>query len=142
MRLVIDTNTLISGTLWQGPPAHLIQALEARRARLVISEALLAEFAAVVARPHLAARLAQRDVTPATVVRALAREAELIPSPTLPRPAELRDPKDVIVLAAAVAGTADAIVTGDQDLLVMKRFRGIPILSVREALEALRIAVE
>ena len=42
---------------------------------------------------------------------------------------ELRDPKDTIVLAAALAGTAEVIVTGDQDLLVLGRFKGVEILT-------------
>ncbi len=42
---------------------------------------------------------------------------------------ELRDPKDGIVLAAALAGDAEVIVTGDQDLLVLGRFEGVEILT-------------
>jgi uncharacterized protein len=42
---------------------------------------------------------------------------------------ELRDPKDAIVLAAALAGTAEVIVTGDQDLLVLGWFEGVEILT-------------
>jgi predicted nucleic acid-binding protein len=48
-----------------------------------------------------------------------------------------RDPDDDVVLATAVAGRADFIVTGDDDLLVLKRFRGIRILSPRQVLEML-----
>ena len=57
-------------------------------------------------------------------------------------PAELRDPDDVHVLACAAAAEADAIVTGDKDLLSLKSFAGIPILTVREVLEKLSIPVE
>jgi len=52
------------------------------------------------------------------------------------------DPKDLLVLAAAVAAQADAIVTGDEDLLSMGTFAGIPILRVRQALEKLGIPAE
>ena len=48
-----------------------------------------------------------------------------------------RDPDDDIVLATAVAGRADLIVTGDDDLLVLKTFSGIRILSPRQILEIL-----
>jgi predicted nucleic acid-binding protein len=48
----------------------------------------------------------------------------------------------LIVLAAALAARADAIVTGDEDLLSLKSFEGIPIMKAREALEKLGIAVE
>jgi predicted nucleic acid-binding protein len=48
-----------------------------------------------------------------------------------------RDADDDLVLAAALAAKADAIVTGDQDLLVLKRFKGIPILNPRDCLALL-----
>jgi len=55
----------------------------------------------------------------------------------IPIPPELRDPKDLMVLAAAVGGGADAIVTGDKDLLALGEFRGIPILDVSKVLTQL-----
>ena len=60
----------------------------------------------------------------------------------IPHPPELRDPKDLLVLAAAVAARADAVVTGDDDLLVMESFEGIPIMKARQALENLGIPAE
>ena len=52
-------------------------------------------------------------------------------------PAGLRDPDDVHVLACAVSAKADAIVTGDKDLLTLKSFEGIPIIDAAEALKRL-----
>jgi predicted nucleic acid-binding protein len=60
----------------------------------------------------------------------------------MPVPASLRDPDDVHVLACAVAAAADAIVTGDDDLLSMKSFEGIPIMKARDALLKLGLPVE
>ena len=55
-----------------------------------------------------------------------------------PLPARVcRDKNDDVVLATALAGKADVIVTGDDDLLVLKTFRGIRILSPRQFLELL-----
>jgi len=78
VKLVIDTNTLVSGTLWSGLPSRLLEALEKKQATLVLSADLLAEFADVVGRARLAGRLAIRDVTPNKLFTRLAREAELI----------------------------------------------------------------
>ncbi len=47
---------------------------------------------------------------------------------------QLRDPKDTVVLAAAVAANAEAIVTGDLDLLVLIKFNGMPILTPQDFL--------
>jgi len=52
-------------------------------------------------------------------------------------PAALRDPDDVHVLACAVTAEADAIVTGDNDLLALESFEGIPIIKAAEALKLL-----
>jgi predicted nucleic acid-binding protein len=52
-------------------------------------------------------------------------------------PDVLRDPKDVHVLACAIAAAADAIVTGDYDLLLLETFEGIPIIDVQAALSRL-----
>lgn len=142
MKLVLDTNTLVSGTLWSGPPSRLLDAVEAGRATLVLSAALLAEFGGVVERDKLASRLAQCNTTPAKLVARLAQQAELVSPGPLPLPPSLRDPRDLPVLAAALAAQADAIVTGDDDLLALASFEGIPILSTREALERLGLSSE
>jgi len=55
-------------------------------------------------------------------------------------PAELRDPDDAHALACAVAAQADAIVTGDKDLLVLGTFEGIPIIRAAEALKRLGLS--
>ena len=57
----------------------------------------------------------------------------------IPVPSTLRDPDDLHVLVCAVGADADAIVTGDDDLLSLAAFEVIPILTVRQALEKLGI---
>ncbi len=60
------------------------------------------------------------------------RPAEVIEPPALPQPV-CRDPDDDEVLALAVAAQADLIISGDNDLLVLQQFNGIPILTPAEA---------
>jgi putative PIN family toxin of toxin-antitoxin system len=116
--------------------------MEDGRVELVLSAVLLAEFGDVVGRPEFAGRLAAQDVIPRKVVVRLARKAELVSPQPLSLPPALRDPKDLPVLAAAVAARVNAIVTGDNDLLSIKSFEGIPIMTVREALETLGLSTE
>jgi predicted nucleic acid-binding protein len=66
--------------------------------------------------------------------------ALIVDGPAIPVPSALRDPDDIHVLACAKGACADAIVTGDNDLLSMVTFEAIPILTVRQALEKLGIA--
>lgn len=131
-------NVLVSGTLWDGLRARLVEAWESGEITLILSPQLTAEFTEVLSRPKFAARLTLRYVTPQKLVARLRGEAvQVVPEP-LPPPAELRDRKDLHVLEAAVSAQAYAIVTRDEDLLTMKSFAGIPILTVgRKPLERL-----
>ena len=137
VKLVIDTNTLVSGTLWEGAPAQLLEAVSRGETAVVLSSELLAEFAEVTARPKFAQRIADRGASPAGLAQKLARETAMIVPAQLALPSNLRDPKDLPVLACAVAARADAIVRGDKDLLTIGSFQGIPIITAREALRQL-----
>jgi putative PIN family toxin of toxin-antitoxin system len=142
VKLVVDTNVLLSGSIWTGAASRLVDALLDGEAVLCPSESLLAEFADVLQRARFRDRLERSGKSAAAILSQFRDVAHMIEPPNMPVPSSLRDPDDVHVLACAVAAAADAIVSGDQDLLSLKHFQGIPILTVREALEALGIAVE
>lgn len=142
MKLVADTNTLISGSLWNGPAARLLDAIRAGQVVFVQSPLLWAEFVEVLSRPKFSARLRLLGFTPTMLADGLRQYVAWTAATTIPLPAALRDPKDIIVLAAAAAGKVDAIVSGDHDLLSMKLFENIPILAVRETLASLGIPAE
>lgn len=142
MRAVVDTNTLVSGSLWNGPPARLLQAVRAGQMTLVQSPSLWAEFVEVTSRPKFTTRLHLAGLTPTLLADGLRRYVTWTSNATIPFPPNLRDPKDLMVLAAAVCSKADTIVTGDDDLISMHSFEGIPILKVREALEKLGLSAE
>ena len=139
MKLVVDTNTLVSGSLWEGPPALLLEAVEAEKAEMVMSPVLLAEFADVIARPKFAQRVLARSTTPENLTRKLGEEVTIISPVPLTLPRELRDPKDLAVLECAVGARVDAIISGDEDLLSLRSFQGIPIIEPGEALQKLGI---
>jgi len=140
VKLVIDTNTIISGSLWQGPPARLLSAALSGKAKMFLSLSMLLELRETLHRPRFAQRLAGRGETPETIqTRFRAACTEAIPDRVMPPP-ELRDPDDVHVLACAVGASADAVVTGDKDLLTLNLFEGIPIITAAEALKRLGLS--
>ncbi|MBK7948084.1 MAG: putative toxin-antitoxin system toxin component, PIN family [Deltaproteobacteria bacterium] len=138
MRLVLDTNTAISGLLWDGTPSRLIDAADGGQIELISSPALLAELQGVLSREKFAGQLAKRGISVADVFDGFAALVTLVAPTTIP-PTIMRDPADDQVLAAALAGQADFIVSGDGHLLELAIFRGIEIVTAAAAVE--RIAL-
>lgn len=128
MRAVLDTNVLIRSILNpKGPTGRLLNELRAGRFRLLYSEPLLEEIAAVLARPRFRDKykVAADDIS--DVLSLIVQEGEeVLPSGAIEA---CRDPKDNMVLEAAFFGRADVIVTGDDDLFALDPFEGIQILS-------------
>ena len=138
MRLVLDTNTAVSGLIWGGVPGRLIDAAAAGKTQIISSVPLLDELHDVLFRKKFAAQLAEQGVDAADLFEGYAALVQLV-FPTVIGPVILADPDDDIVLATAVAGDAGAIVSGDAHLLGIGEFRGIPI--VTPAVAGSRLAV-
>jgi len=120
----------------------LLDAVKAGKLTLLQTAQLWVEFVEVLSRPKFIARLQLLGLTPTLLADGLRKYVTWSTEAQLPRPPELRDPKDLLVLAAAVGARADAIVTGDDDLLAMESFQGIPIMNARAALNKLGLPSE
>ena len=131
MRILLDTNVLISAILFRGTPRDLLDRAIRGELDLVTSPALLDELEDVLTR---------RFDFPPELVRAVSAELESLADVVVPDdvPAVSRDPDDDQVLAAAVFGEAEAIVTGDADLLVLARHQGVRIMRPGDFLAQLR----
>lgn len=115
LRVVVDPNVFVSGvTQPAGVSAEVVRAGLASRFRFIVSPALIAELAGVLARPKF-----QRHATAdeaATLVDSIVGTAEEHDDPTIVTRL-LRDPDDEYLVALATAAGADLIVSGDRDLL-------------------------
>ncbi len=132
MRLVLDTNVVASAILWGGTPPQLVDAAKAGVFELVTSQTLLAEQLDVLGRKKFAARLQDAGLTPQGIVDDLRRLAPVVSPPAVPRVVP-NDPDDDHVLAGALDGSADLVVSGDRHLLVIGSFEGMPIVTASEA---------
>lgn len=137
MRVVFDTNVVVSGRLWSGSPKAALNAAYHGRAQIVISEALLDELGDVLRRPKLAKRLQLINLSPQEIVEDHLRFTEVVEAVTLPSSIVRNDPDDDHVLACALGGGANCIVTGDPHLLQLGFFQTVPILTVTDFLARL-----
>jgi putative PIN family toxin of toxin-antitoxin system len=129
VKIVCDTNVLVAALVAEG----LCRDIVKRRLPvhdLFTSKGLLDELVETLRRKF---RVEPRDIP---FLRAFQERAELVKPEKLKRPV-CRDPDDDLVLATAVAAKAHCIITGDDDLLVLKSFAGIAILSPRAFVDAM-----
>lgn len=131
MRVVADTNTVVSGLLWHGPPRLVLDAARSGRIELFTSAILLAELEDVLRREKFAQRLALANALPRELLLGYAVLASII-DPAIINPMILADPDDDAVLACAVGAGAQAIVSGDTDLLTLREYQGIKIVTASE----------
>ena len=131
MRVVIDTNVLVSAVLG-GQLAEVITRWQAGAFTLVVSDAIAAEYLTVLRRPKFG--------LPAHVIDAIGayvfQRAEFV-TPAEALRVVAADPKDDKFIEAAVAGSVDMIVSGDKHLLSLGAYHAIPIITAHTFLEQL-----
>jgi len=136
MRAVVDTGILISALILpRGTIRNVLHALRDRRFVPIYSTPMMVEVIDVLGRPKIQAKYCVQPNDIAEVINLIRLRGELvIPKRTINA---CRDPKDNKFLEAALAGEADVIVTGDNDLLVLHPFEKIDILRPAEFLARL-----
>jgi putative PIN family toxin of toxin-antitoxin system len=136
IRAVLDTNLLVSYLLTHRPPSATLidEHLAHERFGLVTAAVLLEKLDRVLRYPRL-----QRYYSEETRTRYVALIAAMGEMVELPEsiPPICRDPDDDWVIACAVIGAVDYVVSGDRDLLALERVGGIPILSAAQFLATL-----
>jgi len=120
MRVILDTNVLLGALISpHGPPDAIYRAWRARRFELVTSAMQLDEIRRASRYPKLKAILPMHRV--GTMVINMQSAIVLGTLPLLPDGIEARDPNDTFLLAMALAGEADYLVTGDRRCGLLQR---------------------
>ena len=123
----MDTNVLVSGLLWDGPPARILDRIDNGIDQLFISRTLLVELAEVLSRPKFSKVFRHFREDPRDLIAAVAAQAVVLEAKPLSAPIILDDPADDHVLACALTAGADLIISGDHHLLKLDRIGRIPI---------------
>lgn len=138
MKVVLDTNVIISGTILDhGPSYKTLEAWRRNRFLLIISDQLIAEVRKKLEEPRIKEtyHLNRRDIQ--RVLTALRKHGRLAPGKLELHVVE-EDPDDDRVIIAAVEGGADFIISGDRHLRNLGEYRGIRVLSPAQFAELLR----
>ncbi len=132
MRVVVDTNVLVSGVFFGGYPSRVLEAWRDGRLELVVSPEILEEYRRVV--EGLERRF--RGVALGPFLALVATYATVMTPPELPEPVAT-DPDDDKFFACALAGHCRLIISGDKHLLAAFGYRGIEVIKPRELVERL-----
>ena len=137
-RIVLDTNVFVSSVLVRsGQPAAVIHAWRAQRFLLLVSPAILKEVERTLNYPHIRRKYPLQDGDVQDLLESLKHDALIVPGLSSTDGAVPEDPDDEAILACALDGGADTIVSGDRHLLELESFRGVRTLRVREFVEEL-----
>ena len=131
MKVFLDTNVLVSAFVARGLCADLFRYVLAEH-EILTGEVNLIELKRTL-RDKFAATAGQ-----IAAVEGQLRDHTVVPKPAVRAAIRVRDKDDEWVLASAIAGAADMLVTGDQDLLAVAEDAPLPVLTPREAWERLR----
>lgn len=137
MRIVLDTNVLVSGSFFRGISSRILDACVVGKFDMVVSPEILAEYQRV--GEEFSRKRPNEDF--AGLLALLLARALVVEAPPL-EPAVCRDPDNDKFIACALAGRAVVIVSGDKDLLDLAEDIGVGILSPREFMTKYMTSVE
>jgi len=136
VRVVLDTNTVVSALLFNGTAAKLVELWQAQRVQVLVSRAIVEEYLRVLAYPKFVltedeiSGLLHEELLPFVEVVEAKRRVKVV----------RRDPDDDKFIECAITGGAEFVVTGDRELLALGSFEDVQVIPLREflAVEASR----
>lgn len=134
LKLVLDTNTIISGLLWKGNECNLLEEIEKGKAQLYLTLEIIEEIDRVLHYPRLSGYIAEAGIQREELLEKILSLAHVVVSQSSPLTL-CRDPQDNKFLECAIHVNADFVVSGDRDLLVLKEYEAVKIITTKEALE-------
>jgi putative PIN family toxin of toxin-antitoxin system len=127
VRIVLDTNVLISGIFFGGVPGRILNAWSDEKVKFVLSLDILKEYYRVA--QELSKKFKAIDVS--SIIDHIAVQSEVIQSPPLPKKV-CKDKDDDKFISCALTGKVRYIVTGDKGFLSLSNYLGIQIITPRQ----------
>ena len=135
MKVVLDTNVLVSAQVKAGKPRELLFKIAEGKVQLILSRSILEEFLEVADDPRIRRYVDEDDII--AFLRVVGSIAKIIRVRSRFKVVK-EDPDDDAVLRTAKDGRANYIVSGDKHLLSFAEFKGIKIVTVNEMLKLLK----
>jgi putative PIN family toxin of toxin-antitoxin system len=126
VKAVFDTNVLIAAFLTEGLCSGLLIRARKKAFNLVLCDDIIREFEGILIKKF---KLTSTDISEISAI--VSEAASEILHKLGPIPNICRDPNDDMIIACAIDAAADYIVTGDEDLLILKRYKDIVIINPR-----------
>jgi len=130
VRIVLDTNVLISGIFFSGPPSQILRVWRDKKVTFVLSEEILDEYQ----KTGRELSLQYPDIEIEPILALLAINSELIEPISLSE-AICNDPDDDKFIACALAAKSRVIVSGDKALLKVSGYRGVKVIKPRNFID-------
>lgn len=137
LKLVLDTNTVISGLLWKGNEFELLQKIEEGKAQFFVNKKILAEIYQVLNYPRIGKYIHKYGLSVDKLFEKVNSLSNLVIGPKLKENVVKEDNKDNKFVECAINAKADTIVSGDEHLLKIKEYQGIKIMTTSEVLKSL-----
>lgn len=130
MKVVVDTNIIISGLRFGGVPRQILEAISRGIVSGVTSATAMQEIEDVLLRKF------RVTTTEWMLIAEVLRDTlSIVPTTKVLTVSNLRDKRDIHILAAAELCAADYIISGDQDILVLGQYKNIPIIKASDFME-------
>jgi uncharacterized protein len=127
LKVILDTNVLISGIFFSGPPYQILKAWHSQKIQLVISSAIYEEYrrvADLLKKKH-------KKIDISSILHQIDINSDIINPQNLPKPV-FENPDNDKFIACALSGKVKIIVSGDKHLLKLSGFKGIMIIRPNE----------
>ena len=133
MKVVFDTNVIISGLLWRKTTKALFDLADNKKITICLTPNIIEEILKVLKYPKIKKQLEKINLTPKEIKNYLLQISEFYPNIDIQ--VDLPDKSDKIFLEASIISKSQYLITGDNHLLSLGKFQDIQILKVREFLQ-------
>ena len=133
MKIVLDTNILISGTFWTGSSFRILQLIQEKKIVLILSKEILEEYEYIIQSEEILQKEVYQEERKSATMK-LIQLAKIV-NPQTSVQIIKDDPSDNKFIEAAIEGKAEYIITKDKHILNIKKYQNIKIITPEEFLE-------